>query len=64
VGQKKGLLSQNIYSRESWTTALSLTEQGQKAAARENTTSKKELFTLSLVLLQKGVDDVSGDDGK
>jgi hypothetical protein len=33
VGRIKGLLSQNIYSKiESWTTALSLTKEGQKAA--------------------------------
>jgi hypothetical protein len=31
-GRIKGLLSRNIYSeRESWTTALSLTKQGQNA---------------------------------
>jgi hypothetical protein len=35
VGQIKGLLSWNIDSkRESWTTALSLTKQGQKAACQ------------------------------
>jgi hypothetical protein len=49
VGWIKGLLSLNIYSkRESWTTALSLNEQGQKGGSPEkNTTIKKELLTLS-----------------
>jgi hypothetical protein len=33
VGQIKGLLSQNVYSKkESWKTAPNLTEKGQKAA--------------------------------
>jgi hypothetical protein len=36
---KKGLLSRNIYSkRESWTTALRLTNKGKRQLARENTT--------------------------
>jgi hypothetical protein len=55
VGQIRGLLSQNVYSkRESWTTALSLTEQGHKQPARENTTDKKELLTLSLGNVAEG----------
>ncbi len=45
----KGLLSRNIYSnRESWITALSLTEEGQKGSPPEkNATYKKELLTLT-----------------
>jgi hypothetical protein len=48
VGQIIGLLSGNIYSkRESWTIALSLNEQGKRQPPEKNTTSKKELLTLS-----------------
>jgi hypothetical protein len=46
MGRIKGLLSWNIYSkRESWTTALSLAEQGPKGSPPEkNTTGKKKLL--------------------
>jgi hypothetical protein len=49
VGCKKGLLSWNIYSkRESWTIALSQTEQRAKGSLPEkNTPVKKELLTLA-----------------
>jgi hypothetical protein len=64
VGGIKGLLSRNIYSkRESWTTALSLTEQGQKAARQRKIPLVRKSYSLYLwVMLQKGVDDVSEDD--
>jgi hypothetical protein len=61
----KELLSQNIYSKEnSWTTALSLTEQGQKAAPREKKIPQaRKSYSLYLrVMLQKGVDGVGEDD--
>jgi hypothetical protein len=49
VGWIKGLPSRNIYSQKnSWTTALSFTEQGQEGSLPDkNTTNKKELLTLS-----------------
>ncbi len=49
VGSIKGLLSQHIYSKkESWKTALSLTEKGQNATHQMNSTKeKKELLTLT-----------------
>jgi hypothetical protein len=50
VGIIKGLLSGHVYSKkESWKTALSLTEKGQKAARQmKSTTDKKEeLLTLT-----------------
>jgi hypothetical protein len=51
VGQIKGLLSQNIYSRkESWTRALSLTEYRAKGSPPEKKSTDiiKELLTLAL----------------
>jgi hypothetical protein len=49
VGQIKGVLSWNIYSkRESWTTALNLTQEWAKGSPPEkNIPSEKELFTLA-----------------
>ncbi len=45
----KGLLSRNIYSkRESWTTALSLTEQGQKAACQRKIPLIRKSYSLWL----------------
>jgi hypothetical protein len=66
VGQIKGLLSQNIYSeRENWTTALCLTEQGQKAACQRRMLLVRKSYSLYLqVMLQKGVDGVGKVDGE
>ncbi len=63
VGQIKGLLSQNIYSkRESQTTTLSLTEQRQKAARQRKIPLIRKSYSLYLrVKLQKGVDEVGED---
>jgi hypothetical protein len=60
----KGLLSQTIYSkRKSWTTALSLTKQGQKAACQRKIPLVRKSYSLYLrVWLQKGVDGVSEND--
>jgi hypothetical protein len=61
----KELLSQNIYSKEkSWTPALSLTEQGQKAAHQRKKIPlvRKSYSLYLLVMLQKGVDGVGEDD--
>jgi hypothetical protein len=63
VSQIKRLLSRNIYSkRESWSTALSLTEQGQKAAPENNATRKKELLSLFPGNIAEGSDGVGDDD--
>jgi hypothetical protein len=67
VGQIKGLLSWNTYSkRDSWTTALSLTEQRAKGSARrKNTTLKKDLLSLlPRVTLQMGEVEVDEDDAE
>ncbi len=46
--QKKATLMKHILKRESWTTALSLTEERAKGSLQEkNTTDKKELLTLA-----------------
>jgi hypothetical protein len=60
----KGLLSWDIYFKtESWTTALILTEQGQKAAHQRKIPLVRKSYSLYLqVTLQKGVDDVGEDD--
>jgi hypothetical protein len=62
----KGLLSQNIYSkRESWTTALNPTEQGQKAAQQSKIMVVRKSFSLCLRLtLQKRVDGLGEDDNE
>jgi hypothetical protein len=64
VGQIKGLFSRNIYSkRETWKIALSITEQGQKAARQRKILLVRKSYSLYLrVMLQKGVDDVDEDD--
>jgi hypothetical protein len=64
VGQIKGLLSQNVFSkRESQTTALILTEQEQKEARQRKIPLVKNSYSLYLwVMLQKGVDGLSEDD--
>jgi hypothetical protein len=41
----KGATLMGYLLKESWTTALSLTEQGQMGLPEKNTTSKKELLT-------------------
>jgi hypothetical protein len=50
--------------RESWTTALKLTELGQKAARQKNTLLHiRKSYSLFLrVMLEKGVVDVSDDN--
>ncbi len=64
MDQIKGLLTKNIYSkRESWSTALGLTEQGQKAARLRKIPLVRKSNSLYLrVKLQKGVDGVSVDE--
>jgi hypothetical protein len=49
LGQLKGLLSRHVYSKkESWKTAVSMTEKGQKAACQmKSTTDKKERIAYS-----------------
>jgi hypothetical protein len=49
VGRRKGLLSPHVYSKkESWETALNLTEKGPKAARQmKRTTDKKERIAYS-----------------
>jgi hypothetical protein len=49
VDQKKGLFLRNVYSKkESWKTALSLTEKGQKAAHQIKSTMDKKGKLLTL----------------
>jgi hypothetical protein len=62
----KGLLSRNICSkRESWTTALSLAEQGHKAARQIKIPLVRKSYSLYLrAKLNKGVDEVGEDDDK
>jgi hypothetical protein len=65
VGQIKGLFSQNNYSRGDlwWKIALSITEQGQKAARQRKILLVRKSYSLYFrVMVQKGVDDVSEDD--
>jgi hypothetical protein len=51
----KAALTEYLLKRESWTTTLGLTKQGQKAAPPEkNTTGKKELLTLTPGNVAKG----------
>jgi hypothetical protein len=45
--EASGLTRNNNSKRESWITALSLTEQGQRLPTRGNTAIKKEVLTLS-----------------
>ncbi len=64
MGIIKGLLSGHVYSKkESWKTALSLTEKGKKEVRQmKSTTDKKEeLLTLLRVMMQIG-DDKDDDD--
>ncbi len=59
MGRIKGLLSQHVYSKkESWKTALSLTEKRLKAPWIK----KKELLTLTPVTMQMGEDEDNDDD--
>ncbi len=59
MGQVKGLLSHGTPLGESWTTALSLTELGQKAACQKNTLLLiRRSHSLFLgVMVKKGVAD-------
>jgi hypothetical protein len=62
VDRVKGLLSQGSTQGESWTTALNLSELGQKAARQKNSSLPRERTAHFLcAMLKKGVVDV-GDD--
>jgi hypothetical protein len=62
MGQIKGLLSRNIYSRIELDNSSKPNRIGQKAARQKTTAIKKELLTPSPGLLQKGVNEVCDDD--
>jgi hypothetical protein len=61
----KGLLSQRIHPRESWTIALDLTKLGQKAAHQKNTSqlirNSYSLF-LEVIVKKRVTDDDDNDD--
>jgi hypothetical protein len=64
VGQINGLLSWHVYSKkESWKTALNLTEKGQNAVRKmKSTTGKKRTELLTLTLGEMHYGRNKGDD--
>jgi hypothetical protein len=63
VGQVRDTLTEYLLKRENWTTALSLTEQGQKTARRRKIPRIKKSYSLLLqVTMQMGQVEVEEDD--
>jgi hypothetical protein len=62
----KGYSLRESTQEKSWTTALNLTELGQKAACQKNTLLqiRKSSSLFLRMTLKKGVADVGDDDGE